>query len=149
MREPALRALVVDDDGPTCVLVADILRRAGYEVVTTTRPDEAVRIHDQSGPFHLAVLDVVMPTMTGEVLAGKLRANSPQLRVLFLTGFPGALFQAQPVLWDGQAFLEKPCTDHALLEAVSLLLTGRIPRDTSHHRIRVGGGGDREAEPLL
>jgi two-component system, cell cycle sensor histidine kinase and response regulator CckA len=74
--------------------------------------------------FDLAILDVVMPGMTGDELARVLRRRDPDAKILFLTGFSEALFQARPVLWAGEAFLEKPFTPRGLEEAVSLILYG-------------------------
>jgi CheY-like chemotaxis protein len=141
------RALVVDDDAPTCVLIADILRRDGYKVVTTTDPAEALRIAAADrARFDVAVLDVVMPTMSGDELARQLRKHDDRLKVLFLTGFSGALFQARPMLWEGEAYLEKPCTDRGLLEALALLITGRLPQGDYGTNVIVGHGRDCDPE---
>ena len=122
-----IRALVVDDDRPTCDLVQQILQRAGYEVTTAAQPDEVAHVASRGDHFEVAVLDVVMPVLTGEKLAQRVRVRNPDLKVLFLTGFSDVLFKAQPTLWEGEAFLEKPCTDRGLIEALALLLTGRLP----------------------
>jgi two-component system, cell cycle sensor histidine kinase and response regulator CckA len=74
--------------------------------------------------FDLAILDVVMPTLSGEILAAHLRRHDPDLRILYITGYDDALFQARPMLWEGESFLEKPFTPAALIEAVSMALRG-------------------------
>ena len=43
-----------------------------------------------------------------------------------MTGHVDVLFDAQPVLWQDEAFLDKPFTAASLLEAVSVLLSGHI-----------------------
>ena len=43
------------------------------------------------------------------------------LPILYLTGFSDHLFTERQVLWEGEAFLDKPCTPRGLLEAVSLV----------------------------
>jgi hypothetical protein len=43
-----------------------------------------------------------------------------------LSGYVDQLFEKRPYLWEGEAFLEKPFTPKALLEAVSLLLHERL-----------------------
>jgi hypothetical protein len=47
--------------------------------------------------------------------------------VLYLTGFSDHLFKEKVTLWADEAFLDKPCSPKGLLEAVSLLVSGRIP----------------------
>ena len=118
--------LVVDDDPAACELVAIILRGAGYQPTVSTHPDKALGLYEAGHRFALAILDVVMPRMGGEGLAARLRHDDPDLKVLYLTGFADVLFQVRPILWENEAFLEKPFTDDGLLEAVSLLLSGHV-----------------------
>ena len=71
--------------------------------------------------------------MAGDELASRLRQRDPDLKVLYLTGYADQLFKSKHTLWDGEAFLEKPCSIGGLLEAVSLLLRGKVssePIDT-------------------
>jgi CheY-like chemotaxis protein len=143
-----IRALVVDDDRPTSELVAEILREAGYDVTAAANPDDVARVAECGDLFDVAVLDVVMPSLSGDEVARRLRQRNPNLKILFVTGFPGALFQSQPMLWDGEAFLEKPCTDRGLVEALSLLLTGRIAPAEGHRPATVGAAGETDIEPL-
>jgi CheY-like chemotaxis protein len=67
-----------------------------------------------------------MPQMDGDALAARLRHDAPDLKVLYLTGFSQSLFETRSVLWDGEAFLDKPCAPAALLEGVSQLLFDRV-----------------------
>ena len=68
----------------------------------------------------------MMPQMTGDELARRLRQTEPALKVLYLTGFSDRLFKEKVTLWQDEAFLDKPCSVKGLLEAVSLLLFGRF-----------------------
>jgi two-component system cell cycle sensor histidine kinase/response regulator CckA len=72
------------------------------------------------------VTDVMMPKMTGDELARRLRQNQPGLKVLYLTGFSDRLFKEKVTLWQDEAFLDKPCSVKGLLEAVSLLVSGHV-----------------------
>jgi two-component system, cell cycle sensor histidine kinase and response regulator CckA len=123
--------LVVDDDPAVCELVAIILRDAGYRPTTSSHVEEALALSAEGHRFSLAILDVVMPRMGGEGLAARLRHDDPDLKVLYLTGFADVLFQVRPILWENEAFLEKPFTDHGVLEAVSLLLSGHVRQPPS------------------
>jgi two-component system, cell cycle sensor histidine kinase and response regulator CckA len=120
------KILIVDDEPSICSLVAHILGAAGYDVTSFSRVEDAQQLLDGGARFHLAVLDVIMPGMSGDELARLLRRRDPDAKVLFLTGYADALFQARPVLWHGEAFLEKPFTPKGLEEAVSMMLYGRI-----------------------
>jgi two-component system cell cycle sensor histidine kinase/response regulator CckA len=145
------RVLVIDDDLPTCILSKDILQRGGYCASFEVHAEAATTRVERGEPFDVAVIDIVMPMMTGDECARRLRVHQPELRILFLTGYPGALFQAKPLLWEGEAFLEKPCSEKALLEAVSLLLYGTIgkPGEGGSQVKLVGRDSTDSSEPLV
>jgi two-component system, cell cycle sensor histidine kinase and response regulator CckA len=120
-----LRVLVVDDEMPIRAFAERVLSGAGYEVVVASDGPEALRLVDaQQRPFDLFVSDLMMPQMRGDELGRRLRQRDPDVKVLYLTGYSGLLFEARKVLWEHEAFVEEPVTVKGLLEAVSLLLFG-------------------------
>ena len=119
-------ALIVDDEDPVRRFVERVLREAGYTTAAAAGGTEALKIAAEFGKFDILVTDMMMPEMTGDELARRLRLQEPQLKVLYLTGFSERLFKEKTTLWQDEAFLEKPCSVRGLLEAVSLLLTGRF-----------------------
>ena len=121
---PPPKILVVDDEPPVAQLIETVLREAGYDVVALTQPAAAAARAEAGEQFALAVLDVVMPELTGDALASQLRRQQLDLRILYVTGYDEALFQARPVLWEGEAFLAKPFTPQGLREAVAMALYG-------------------------
>jgi len=128
-----LRILVVDDE-PVIVRFADrILRSAGYRPALATSGSQALAAADAMGHVDVLVTDLMMPEMTGDELARRVRAAQPDLKVLYLTGFSDRLFESKTTLWDGEAFLEKPCSIAWLEQAVSLLAYGHVaPRETAY-----------------
>jgi CheY-like chemotaxis protein len=124
------RILIVDDEPVVVEFVERVLETAGYQLLmTATSGDQAIELCTQKGMPDLLVTDMKMPRMEGDELASKLRQQEPDLKVLYLTGFADSLFKNKEVLWDGEAYLEKPCTINGLLEAVSLLLSGEVSAD--------------------
>jgi FixJ family two-component response regulator len=69
-----------------------------------------------------------MPELGGDEMARRIRATRPDLKVLYVTGHIDRLMDERPLLWDGEAFLDKPFTAQALLEAVSMILFGTLKR---------------------
>jgi CheY-like chemotaxis protein len=120
----ATRVLIVDDEEAIRRLAERVLRRGGYETAMAADGPEALRIAEEQGPFNLVLADVVMPGMPGNELGRRLRCVDPELRILYLTGYADRLFAEKAVLWENEAFLEKPVTTNGLLEAVSLMLFG-------------------------
>lgn len=119
-------ALVVDDEEPVRRFVERVLREAGYTTASAEGGTEALKIASEFGRFDILVTDMMMPEMTGDELARRLRLQEPQLKVLYLTGFSDRLFKEKSTLWKDEAFLEKPCSVRGLIEAVALLVTGRF-----------------------
>src|SRR2546423_3646657 len=123
-----IRVLVIDDEEPVRRYIERVLREAGYETTTAGDGVEAIDIAAAQPPFKLIVTDLMMPRMNGDELARRLRQHDPSLKVLYLTGFSDRLFKDKVTLWEDEAFLEKPCSVKAVLEAVSLLLFGTCER---------------------
>jgi len=123
----SLRVLVVDDEEPVRKFVDRVLSEAGYQTVTAVDGTDAVEtVSKQTEPFDILVTDVMMPQMTGDELARRLRQSEPGLKVLYLTGFSDKLFKEKVTLWEDEAFLDKPCSVKGLLQAVSLLVFGQL-----------------------
>jgi len=119
------RVLVVDDEPGIRALANRALRDAGYDVVTASDGAEGLEVDEhEPQPFDVFLLDIRMPKMTGDELALQLRRRHPDCKVLYFTGFSDQLFTYKPTLWENEAFIEKPATPTALLEAVSMLLYG-------------------------
>jgi len=116
--------LVVDDETPICTFVSRVLQAAGYDVVVAGSGAEALERFKDMTRCDLVVTDLMMPNMNGDELARRLRCDRPDVKVLYLTGFSDKLFAEKMMLWDGEAFLDKPCSPKGVIEGVSLLLSG-------------------------
>lgn len=121
-----IHVLVVDDEETVRKFVDRVLRDAGYTTTLAGDGPEAVAVAKTMPALDLLVTDLMMPKMTGDELARRLRLAEPRLKVLYLTGYADRLFKEKVTLWEDEAFLEKPCSLQGLQQAVSLLLTGRL-----------------------
>lgn len=116
--------LVVDDELPVRTYVSRVLQSAGFDPVVAADAADAMEKVATIPGCPLLVTDLIMPGVPGDELARQLRQRLPDLKVLYMTGFADRLFSERSLLWEGEAFLEKPFTPKGLLEAVALLLTG-------------------------
>jgi CheY-like chemotaxis protein len=108
--------LVADDSRPFAELLRASLEDAGYEVVTAysgLAAVAAVEKHDVA----LAVLDVLMPGMSGDAVAQRLRQVEPDLPVLLMTGADRSFATAA-----GVPVLCKPFPHDELVAAVRRLV---------------------------
>jgi two-component system cell cycle sensor histidine kinase/response regulator CckA len=125
--------LVVDDEPSVREFVQRVLDEAGYVTCLADSGAAALQLFGKKGSPDLLLTDLNMPGMRGDELAARLRKLSPDLKVLYLTGFADMLFSDRTLLWENETYLDKPCTVRGLLEAVNLALYGRIkPTPTRH-----------------
>jgi hypothetical protein len=134
-RTNPIRVLVVDDEPQIREFVSRVLSEAGYRVTTASDGPGAIATVKEDGGPDLLLTDFRMHQMDGDELAARLRQSLPDLNVLYLTGYSEALFENRALLWEGEAFLDKPCSPSELLEGVSMLLFNHIiptATDLSH-----------------
>ena len=127
-----LTVLVVDDEELVRKFVDRVLRDAGYQTATASDGPDALEVAAKLETFDILVTDVMMPQMTGDELARRIRVTAPGIKVLYLTGFSDRLFKEKVTLWADEAFLDKPCSVTGLLQAVSLLLFGNFQLPQEH-----------------
>jgi two-component system cell cycle sensor histidine kinase/response regulator CckA len=121
-----ISVLVVDDEESVRKFVERVLREAGYTTATAPDGPEAIEVAAVLDHLDILVTDVMMPQMMGDELARRLRLTLPPLKVLYLTGFSDRLFKEKVTLWQDEAYLDKPCSVKGLVQAVSLLVFGRV-----------------------
>ncbi len=99
-----LRILLVEDEDFLREHLADVLRENGHQVFAAKLPQEALELFSAKGPFDLLITDVSLPGSSGKQLAKLFLAHDPDLRVLFISGFPEKLVSPP----EGSFFLQKP-----------------------------------------
>jgi two-component system cell cycle sensor histidine kinase/response regulator CckA len=105
------RVLLVEDEDVVRNFAARALSRQGYEVLEAGTGVEALEIMQrEQRRVDLVVSDVIMPEMDGPTLLKELRKTKPDLKFIFVSGYPDDAFRRS--LDDGQdyAFLPKPFT---------------------------------------
>jgi two-component system KDP operon response regulator KdpE len=90
-------ALVVDDDVWLRMLINDVLRGVGYEVLEASNGSAALRLADRQ-PLALVVLDLMLPELSGlEVLHGlKQQPTTSQVPVIVMSGDADGCQAAKP-----------------------------------------------------
>ncbi|MGM5594688.1 response regulator transcription factor [Corynebacterium glucuronolyticum] len=84
MTDAQTKVLVVDDEPNIVELLQVSLRFQGFDVVTASGGEEALKVAEESRPDAF-ILDVMMPGMDGFELLAKLRETGHDGPVLFLT----------------------------------------------------------------
>ena len=112
--------LFVDDDEELRMLAERLLGRIGHRVLVAANPGEALLIAESHGrPIDLLVTDIVMPFMDGYHLAKRLKSFLPELRILYVSGYPDRAEDAEAKA----AFLSKPFSELDLARAIDRCLS--------------------------
>ena len=115
--------LLAEDEDAVRELTRQVLTRQGYTVLAARSGEDALRVAaDYAGPVHLLVTDVIMPGMNGRVLAERLIAQRPDLKVLYISGYTDNAIVHHGVLAPGVVLLQKPFTPKSLAQAVREIL---------------------------
>jgi two-component system, cell cycle sensor histidine kinase and response regulator CckA len=118
--------LLVEDEARVRKLIVGVLTARGYRVVEATRGEEAIRLCKESkGAIDLAVIDVVMPEMSGPDLARQLVPLCPGMRLLYISGYTDEAMVHHKIDGSGAAFLAKPFLPDALARKVREVLDSR------------------------
>ena len=114
--------LLVEDEPAVLEMTTRMLGHAGYRVFAAATPSEASHLfNEHADDIDLLLTDIVMPEMHGPVLAQRLIAQRPDLRVLFVSGHSDAM-PVGTTATGKTAFLGKPFVPAHLLATITEVL---------------------------
>ncbi len=115
--------LVVDDEPEIRKLVGAMVGQFGYTVLTADSGEHALTLFKNlQEPLEMLITDVVAPGMSGPMLADKLSALQPDLKVLYISGYDNTQVVQKYVVEKGHALLSKPFTVDELQAKIGDLL---------------------------
>ncbi len=103
------RILFVDDEEPMVNLYRRHLERLGYDVKSTTKPEEALELF-KANPDHFDVIitDMTMPRITGDRLAEEVLKIRPHMPVIICTGYSERMSAEKAEALGVRKYIEKP-----------------------------------------
>jgi len=122
--------LLTEDEQDVREIARQFLESGGYRVIEAKNGADAIRLAAQHrGEIQLLVTDMVMPGMTGQELAVRLKTEHPGLNVVFMSGYSEHAATEMVDADPSVRLLTKPFSRAAILRAVGEIL--RAPR-TKH-----------------
>jgi two-component system cell cycle sensor histidine kinase/response regulator CckA len=119
--------LLVEDQDAVRELARTVLESQGYAVVEAISGEQAEQLaNGRPGKINLLLTDVVMPGMSGRELAQRLSTGSPEMRVLFMSGYTDNVIAQGGVLEAGMSFLQKPFSPRVLAAKVREVLDNPV-----------------------
>ncbi|MGJ5815972.1 PAS domain S-box protein [Paludibaculum fermentans] len=118
--------LLAEDEPEVRQYVSAVLAHFQYKVLECQDAEEALEVL-QRQRVDLLLTDVIMPRMSGRELVLRARAVNPELRVLFMSGYPGDALDGLEEIIGTRAFIQKPFSPKDLAARIRELLsrTGR------------------------
>ncbi|WP_433208330.1 response regulator transcription factor [Nocardia sp. CA-107356] len=133
-----INVLVVDDEPVLAEMLSMALRYEGWDVGTAGDGRTAVTMARETRP-DVAVLDVMLPDMTGLEVLGKLRAQVPHLPVLLLTAKDSVEDRIAGLTAGGDDYVTKPFSiEEVVLRLRALLRRTGVASEDSGAQIVVG-----------
>ncbi|MBA3296654.1 MAG: response regulator [Acidobacteria bacterium] len=127
-----VRVLVVDDNPSMRSVVRRFLQRAGCTVIDAGAPSEAVNVaRAYAGHLDIALVDLVLPEMSGPECAEMLQDDRPELAVAYMSGYAEISADRRS---DASApiLLQKPFARDELVNAIRRLLGAVVPGELSY-----------------
>ncbi len=126
--------LVVDDEPDVLRLVQTVLARDGHNVLTAANGERALERARKGDLPDLLVTDVVMPGLSGPMVAERLVQQIPGLKVLFISAFEDRQVVRRFVHDAGYELISKPFQIEELSTKVRRLLDGSSADGTTSGR---------------
>jgi len=117
--------LYAEDDDLVREALNAILTEAGYNVIEARDGDEAVELFNKfRDEIDLLLFDVLMPKKSGKAAYDSIKTMSPDIKVIFMSGYNEEFLADTGKLEGGYDLLEKPVTADALLRKIYNMLVG-------------------------
>lgn len=116
--------LALDDVQDATILIGKILTKKGHNVHTFTEEDEAIA-YARTNKVDLAILDIKLKKMSGIEVLGLLKAATPEMRVIMLTGYPTVETAREAISLGADEYCVKPIDREELEEKVEKVLSAK------------------------
>jgi CheY-like chemotaxis protein len=110
--------LFAEDEGELRKLTRQMLEDAGYKVIEAVDGADAVNKFTENKDIDLLLFDVIMPKMGGKEAYDKIRKIHPDIKVLFISGYPADFIGKYGVVEQGLNFISKPVSPTMLLKRI-------------------------------
>lgn len=118
MNMPASKLLIVDDDVTFTHVLARALGSRGFDSEIAHDPETALALAQRMQPRY-CVLDLKLGEHNGLQLIGQLRRQSPQMRILLLTGYASIATAVEAIKRGAHDYLAKPVDADAVVRALT------------------------------
>ncbi len=118
------KILVVDDEDTVCRSIKKALQREDYDIDVALSGEDGLKMQQQKD-YDVIIVDLMMPGLNGMDLLKALKAISPAVQVVMITGYPTMKNTLQAMQIGAFDFLPKPFLPYDLRNLVTRALAAR------------------------
>ncbi|MEM4157563.1 MAG: response regulator [Candidatus Methanomethylicaceae archaeon] len=111
------KILIIDDDEDIVQSLSTLLSSIGFVVDTAVTGEEAIKKSKQN-VYNIALIDIVLPDMTGIDLLTKLEERTPKTRKVIITGYASLDNAVKALNLGANAYLIKPVDPGELINII-------------------------------
>ncbi len=115
--------LLAEDEDAIREFIKKLLEEYGYKVITAVDGQTAINeFKAHKDKIHLVLLDVIMPNRNGREAYDEIKKIRPDIKVLFMSGYPADIIHKHEIVEKGFAYIEKPASPTKLLKKIREVL---------------------------
>jgi len=119
--------LLAEDEDAIREFIKKLLGEYGYKVITAASGQEAINeFKAHKDKIQLALLDVIMPNKNGKEAYEEIKKIRPDIKVLFMSGYPADIIHKHDIIEKGFAYIEKPASPTKLLRKIREVLGNEV-----------------------
>ena len=123
MARPRATILVVEDHAELRSMILRMLTANGFAALEAANGAEGLALYQgHRESIALAIVDMVMPGMSGLDLAADLERQRPGMKILYISGHSASIAMDVIARRSPEFVLPKPFTERQLVERLELLL---------------------------
>lgn len=133
------KLLVLEDEEAIRAFVVLNLKRAGYDIIEVATGEEALEQYDQNPDIDIAVLDVMLPGISGIEVCKTLRTSNQKIGIIMLTAKAQETDKVEGLMSGADDYLAKPFSPLELIVRV----------DSLYRRVQLMKGQESKSESEL
>ena len=115
--------LLAEDDPQVRKVTRMYLQEKGYRVIEAENGEEATKRYlEKKDTIALVLLDVIMPVKNGRDVYEEIKKISPEIKVIFISGYTDDVLSRKEKLEDGFDFISKPINPDTLMKKIREVL---------------------------
>lgn len=115
--------LVVEDEAEVREITEKVLAKCGYHIYSSPTGEEALELWEkQKDRIDLLLTDIVLPGINGRQLSQKLAAVKPDLKIIYMSGYPDDVISQHGIVNTDISFIQKPFTSATLTNTIRRVL---------------------------